>query len=117
VVCGHRVRRLRGSNSWVSRDPLSHCIKLILSYSLTRDANPWSLDPFSEIRNDDHSIVERGKGNANSVEFNLLYRWHATLSEPDVAWLERIFAASFGGKPADQITMEDFKGVRLTFHS
>jgi linoleate 10R-lipoxygenase len=81
--------------------------------SLSRDANSWTLDPFSEIRNDDHTLVERGKGNANSVEFNLLYRWHATLSEPDVAWLERMFAASFAGKKADQVTIEDFKGVRL----
>lgn len=69
------------------------------------------MDPFSEIRNPDHTIVERGQGNANSVEFNLLYRWHATLSEPDVVWLERTFAASFGNKTAEQITINDFKGV------
>ncbi|KIM34230.1 hypothetical protein M408DRAFT_59813 [Serendipita vermifera MAFF 305830] len=78
---------------------------------LSRDANPWSMDPFSEIRNADHTIVERGTGNANSVEFNLLYRWHATLSEPDVSWLERTFTSSFGNKPAEQITINDFKKV------
>lgn len=78
---------------------------------LSHDANPWSLDPFSEIRNEDHTIVERGCGNANSVEFNLLYRWHATLSEPDVAWVERIFASSFAGKPAEEITIRDFNQV------
>jgi linoleate 10R-lipoxygenase len=70
------------------------------------------MDPFSEIRNDDHTIVERGAGNANSVEFNLLYRWHATLSEPDVAWLERMFAGSFG-KPPEEITIMDFKKVSV----
>jgi len=69
------------------------------------------MDPFSVIRNADHSLVERGQGNANSVEFNLLYRWHATLSEPDVAWLEATFAKSFGGKTAEDITINDFKKV------
>jgi linoleate 10R-lipoxygenase len=73
------------------------------------------MDAFSEIRNADHSIVERGQGNANSVEFNLLYRWHATLSEPDVAWLEATFARSFGGKTAEQISTNDFKKVNNTF--
>ncbi|KAG8827835.1 hypothetical protein FRC18_009804 [Serendipita sp. 400] len=84
---------------------------------LSRDANPWSMDPFSEIRNEDHTLVERGAGNANSVEFNLLYRWHATLSEPDVTWLEGIFKSSFKGKPADRITVDDFKDVTETLKS
>jgi linoleate 10R-lipoxygenase len=73
------------------------------------------MDAFSEIRNADHSIVERGQGNANSVEFNLLYRWHATLSEPDVAWLEATFARSFGGKTAEQISTKDFTKVKKNF--
>lgn len=82
--------------------------------SLSRDANSWTMDPFSEIRNEDHTMVERGQGNANSVEFNLLYRWHATLSEPDVAWLERMFASAFQGKPAEAVTIKDFKNVTDT---
>ena len=28
----------------------------------------WSLDPFQEIRKDDHTFVERGQGNAVTVE-------------------------------------------------
>ena len=28
----------------------------------------WSLDPFQEIRKEDHTFVERGQGNAVSVE-------------------------------------------------
>ncbi|KAG8794414.1 hypothetical protein FRC17_008302, partial [Serendipita sp. 399] len=91
--------------------PASRILKVFLLPRLSRDANPWSMDPFSEIRNDDHTLVERGTGNANSVEFNLLYRWHATLSEPDVKWLEGIFASSFKGKPAEKITVKDFKDV------
>jgi hypothetical protein len=75
------------------------------------------MDPFSEIRNADHSVVERGRGNANSVEFNLLYRWHATLSEPDVEWLENTFARSFAGKTAEQISINDFKKVCSPSHN
>jgi linoleate 10R-lipoxygenase len=81
---------------------------------LSRDANPWYLDPFNEIRNPDHSFVERGKGNANSVEFNLLYRWHATLSEPDVGWLEGMFSKSFS-KRAEDITIQDFSKVGFVY--
>jgi hypothetical protein len=35
---------------------------------LVRQGNPWSLDPFSEFRDKDHSIFERGRGNVCSVE-------------------------------------------------
>ncbi|CAG8729471.1 12445_t:CDS:2, partial [Acaulospora colombiana] len=85
--------------AWFAGIVFSDYLAAILG--LSRDANPWSMDPFSEIRNDDHTMVERGQGNANSVEFNLLYRWHATLSEPDVSWLERMFSASFGKPPEE----------------
>lgn len=32
-----------------------------------------------------------------SVEFNLLYRWHAAVSQPDVEWTEKLFAESMPG--------------------
>ena len=32
----------------------------------------WSLNPFEEIRKDDHTFVQRGEGNAVSVEVSLL---------------------------------------------
>ena len=32
-----------------------------------------------------------------SIEFNLLYRWHATVSEEDAAWTEKHFAETMPG--------------------
>ena len=34
--------------------------------------------------------VERGSGNAVSVEFAVLYHWHATLSAADSKWMEDV---------------------------
>ncbi|KAF8074859.1 linoleate diol synthase [Lyophyllum atratum] len=78
---------------------------------LVREGSSWSLDPFSEIRNEDHSVFERGKGNVCSVEFNCLYRWHATTSEADEKWVENVFTKIFDGKSPEDVTKEDFKAA------
>lgn len=78
---------------------------------LVTDLNSWTLDPFNSIRKSDHSIVERGQGNANSVEFNLLYRWHATLSQADEKWVENMFEKSFPGTSWDDIDIKMFAQV------
>lgn len=33
----------------------------------------------------------------------MITKWHATLSEPDVAWTEKVFQKVFNGKPFDQV--------------
>ncbi|KAF9038426.1 linoleate diol synthase [Panaeolus papilionaceus] len=76
---------------------------------LVREGNSWSLTPFDEIRRDDHSLFERGNGNVCSVEFNCLYRWHATTSAEDEKWTERVFTQLFPGKPVEEVTVNDFK--------
>ncbi|TRM65543.1 heme peroxidase [Schizophyllum amplum] len=81
-----------------------HCI-----LGLVRQGSSWTLDPFSELRLEDHSVFERGKGNACSVEFNCLYRWHATTSVHDEAWVEKVMAKEFPDKKAEEITSNDFK--------
>ncbi|KAF7982555.1 hypothetical protein HWV62_27534 [Athelia sp. TMB] len=75
---------------------------------LLRQGSSWSLNPFGEIRNEDHTLFERGRGNVCSVEFNCLYRWHATTSAQDEKWVEGVFTNLFEGKPADDITVKDF---------
>jgi linoleate 10R-lipoxygenase len=55
------------------------------------------------LRNTDHSLFERGRGNVCSVEFNCLYRWHATTSEADEEWVTKMISNMFQGKPADQV--------------
>ncbi|KAF9530418.1 linoleate diol synthase [Crepidotus variabilis] len=76
---------------------------------LVRDGNNWSLMPFDEIRKEDHSLFERGKGNVVSVEFNCLYRWHATTSREDEQWTQKVFQQLFGDKPSGHVTVDDFK--------
>ncbi|TFK39791.1 linoleate diol synthase [Crucibulum laeve] len=76
---------------------------------LVRQGSNWSLNPFGEMRMEDHSLFERGKGNVCSVEFNCLYRWHATTSVADEKWTEHVFAQIFDGKPAEQVTANDFR--------
>ena len=39
-----------------------------------------------------------------SVEFNLVYRWHATVSEPDTYWTEQLFAKAMNGADPSKVT-------------
>lgn len=84
---------------------------------LVRYGSTWSLNPFGEIRKADHSTFERGKGNSCSVEFNLLYRWHATVSEEDEDWTTKMSKGIFGDKSPDEITREDFKTAFTKMHA
>ncbi|TDL18559.1 heme peroxidase [Rickenella mellea] len=86
-----RWRRIvRTTNS--SRARLVNCgffIQVILSdyigaiWGLVRDGLSWRLDPLSPMRKISHEPSPRGAGNMASIESNLLYRWHATLSRHD----------------------------------
>ncbi|KAK0467084.1 linoleate diol synthase [Desarmillaria tabescens] len=78
---------------------------------LVREGSSWSLNPFGEFRKDDHATFERGEGNVCSVEFNCLYRWHATTSAKDEKWVEKLMGDMFEGKPFDEVTTTDFKEV------
>ncbi|KAH9854311.1 heme peroxidase [Lenzites betulinus] len=77
---------------------------------LGRDGCSWSMNPFDPITTADGQEVGRGEGNHCSVEFNVLYRWHATTAEKDIKWTEAIFTEAFkgSGKPIDQLGLEDF---------
>lgn len=76
---------------------------------LVRDANSWRLDPLMDFREMNHDISARGEGNVVSVEFNLLYRWHSTLSEENTEWLEREFGRLFPPKDAGDNDILIFK--------
>ncbi|KAJ7623211.1 linoleate diol synthase [Roridomyces roridus] len=80
---------------------------------LVREGSSWSLNPFGEIRTEDHAVFDRGQGNVCSVEFNCLYRWHATTSVEDEKWVDAMFAKIFAGKSPDQVTPDDFKAAAL----
>jgi linoleate 10R-lipoxygenase len=48
-----------------------------------------------DTREVDHEVSPRGQGNVVSIEFNLLYRWHATTSEHDERITTELFSRLF----------------------
>ncbi|KAF8958408.1 heme peroxidase [Flammula alnicola] len=76
---------------------------------LVRDQSDWRLDPLMTMRELNHSFAPVGEGNVVSLEFNLLYRWHATLSNEDTQWFgTQVFEKVFEGKDPSEITPRDF---------
>jgi len=92
--------------AWFISVIFSDYLSCILGF--VRKGSTWSLEPFDEMRTDDHQIFERGRGNSCSVEFNCLYRWHATTSVQDEEWITRQFQQIFPSKKPDEITLKDF---------
>ncbi|KAF9465406.1 heme peroxidase [Collybia nuda] len=76
---------------------------------LARDGSDWRLEPLMNVREPDHEVLPRGAGNVVSVEFNLLYRWHSTLSQQDAAWTDGLFKKLLNGKEPSKVTKEDFR--------
>ncbi|KAJ7506939.1 heme peroxidase [Mycena galericulata] len=72
------------------------------------EGNAWNMNAFDPIKGKDGIEVERGLGNHCSVEFNVLYRWHPTLSAADEQWTETVFNKMFNNKPFDQLSIQDF---------
>ncbi|KAF8154674.1 heme peroxidase [Crassisporium funariophilum] len=86
---------------------------------LVRDGCDWRLDPLMTMREIDHEFAPTGEGNVVSVEFNLLYRWHSTLSEQDTKWTTDKFKQLFPGKDLNDassltVSIQDFKDVAHT---
>ena len=50
-----------------------------------------------------------GVGNQVSVEFNLLYRWHATVSNRDDLWSQKFAKKVFNGEDASKMSLKDFQ--------
>ncbi|KAI6149466.1 heme peroxidase [Pisolithus tinctorius] len=92
--------------AWFAAVVFSDYFSAILG--LNRQGSSWSLEPFGEFREEDHQLFERGRGNACSVEFNCLYRWHATTSLEDEEWIKLQFENLFPGMNPEQITLADF---------
>ena len=74
----------------------------------------WNMNAFDVIKTKENH-VERGLGNHVSVEFNVLYRWHATTSVEGEKWTEDVFKSAFGGKPFEQLSLADLPTVSKVF--
>ena len=74
-----------------------------------RANSEWSLDLGKEIKQRG-SRVERGCGNVVSIEFAVLYHWHAALSAADDKWMENIVRQTFPELGSlDDVTLDMFK--------
>jgi len=84
VVCGHSSTsdKIKQDNEIFQTARLINCgwfgFVVFSDYfsailGLVRQGNFWSLDVFSEFRDRDHSIFERGRGNACSVEVSIKF--------------------------------------------
>ena len=79
-----------------------------------RANSTWTLDLGAEIKQSGQRI-ERGTGNVVSVEFAVLYHWHAALSAADEKWMEGMLRANLPElKSLDDITVEMFSKVIMT---
>ncbi|GBF61841.1 psi-producing oxygenase A [Trichophyton mentagrophytes] len=86
---------------------LKDYVRTILN--INRIDSDWSLDPRAEnAKMFLGSPIASATGNQVSVEFNLIYRWHACISERDVKWSENIFRKIFPGRNPETIPMEEF---------
>lgn len=78
--------------------------------NLNRSNTTWCLDPRAQMEK--AGSTPSGLGNQCSVEFNLAYRWHSTISQGDEKWIDQLYL-DLMGKPADQVTMPElFAGMQ-----
>lgn len=79
-----------------------------------RANSTWSLDLGAEIKQSGKRI-ERGTGNVVSVEFAVLYHWHAALSAADAKWMEDLLRWTLPDLGSvDDMTVEMFQKVVMT---
>jgi hypothetical protein len=78
-----------------------------------RANSTWSLDLGAEIKQSGKRI-ERGTGNVVSVEFAVLYHWHAALSAADDKWMEGLLRSNLPELGSvDDMTVEMFQKVMM----
>jgi hypothetical protein len=74
----------------------------------------WWLDLGAEIKQSGKRL-ERGTGNVVSVEFAVLYHWHAALSAADDKWMEDVLRATLPElKSMDDMTVPLFQKMVMT---
>lgn len=87
---------------------LNDYVRAILGLNRTNSA--WSLDPRvtgPSIYASDGTPL--GIGNQVSLEFNLIYRWHAAVSARDDKWTQGFSAKVFPGKDVTKLTVNEFR--------
>jgi hypothetical protein len=79
-----------------------------------RANSSWWLDLGAEIKETGGKRLERGTGNVVSIEFAVLYHWHAALSAADDWWMEDMLRKYLPDlKSVDDMTPELFMKVMM----
>ncbi|KIJ60758.1 hypothetical protein HYDPIDRAFT_116812 [Hydnomerulius pinastri MD-312] len=78
---------------------------------LVRDGLTWRLNPLEPFRDAEHAVSPRGDGNSVSVEFNLLYHWHSSISAGDEKWLNGMFGELFEDHDPTMMSTKEFREV------
>lgn len=72
----------------------------------------WTIEPRVDIPEGSlgqgSAAVERGVGNQVSSEFNLLYRFHSSISQRDDKWSQMFFKDVFGDKKPEDLSIPEF---------
>ncbi|KAL4993029.1 hypothetical protein BDV10DRAFT_200064 [Aspergillus recurvatus] len=77
--------------------------------NLNRDDTTWNLDPRTH---EEHDTISAAEGNQCSVEFNLAYRWHSTISRQDELWAEKAYQEIVGVPGKDATVEQLIQGMR-----
>ncbi|KAH8668546.1 heme peroxidase [Xylariales sp. PMI_506] len=81
-------------------------VRVILN--LNRSNTTWTLDPRVDAFDPfDPEGTPKGIGNQVSIEFNLIYRWHATVSTKNEKWMNDFFSQVFPGKDPAALTEDE----------
>ncbi len=71
---------------------------------LTDPSEIWDLDPRIQ---ENKKGAGQGTGNQVSAEFNLIYRWHAAISERDDKWTNEAYSDMFPGKDPKNLSLPE----------
>jgi hypothetical protein len=76
--------------------------------NLNRSNTTWTLDPRTEMGRKvmGEESAPRGGGNTVACEFNLVYRWHSSISKKDEEWTENLYKKLLG-KQAEEVDLPE----------
>ncbi|KAL4894294.1 heme peroxidase [Aspergillus ambiguus] len=98
VTCGLYVNMILGDY-----------LRTILNLNTNPVKSNWKLDPRGQIDVFNSEGIPRGLGNQVSAEFNMIYRWHAAISNQDEAWANSFMQDVFGQNvDPSTLSVEDF---------
>lgn len=86
---------------------LTDYVRTILN--LNRTNSTWTLDPRVNLGEFDSSSTGAGSGNQVSCEFNLVYRWHSTISKKDEKWTEAMYRKILRREDCAEATEDDLR--------